>query len=143
MTATLNIELQLVERWVARNKFTLNISKTKSIVLGTKHSQNLKPQLNLVINNVEIKQIEMTKLLGLTLDCKLSRSKHIDTVVAKMGSSLSIIKLCSAFLTLSTRQVLQALLFSRVVRSHKKGLRKIAIGSEQGSTVGPWMYTES
>jgi hypothetical protein len=48
-----------------------NISKTKSIVFGTKHSLNPKPQLNLVINNVEIEQVEMTKLLGVTLDCKL------------------------------------------------------------------------
>ena len=78
-----------------------NISKTKNIVLGSKHSLNHKPQLNLV---------EMTKLLGVTLDCKLSWSKHIDAVVAKMGRSLSIIKRCSTFLTtLSTRQVLQAL----------------------------------
>ena len=52
----------------------------------------------------------MTKLLGVALDCKLSWSKHVDTTVAKMGISLSIIKHCSAFLTtLSTRQVLQAL----------------------------------
>ena len=47
---------------------------------------------------------------ALTLDCILSWSKHIDTTVAKMGRSLSIIKRCSTFLTaLSTRQVLQAL----------------------------------
>ena len=52
MTATLNKELQLVSEWVARNKLALNMSKTKSIVYGTKHS--LKPKLNLVINNVEI-----------------------------------------------------------------------------------------
>jgi hypothetical protein len=59
---------------------------------------------------VEIEQVEVTKLLGVTLDCKLSWSKHVDTTVAKMGRSLSIIKLCSAFLTtLSTRLVLQAL----------------------------------
>ena len=55
----------------------------------------------------------MTKLLGVTLDCKLSWSKHIDAVVAKMGRSLFIIKRFSAFLTtLSTRQVLQALVLS-------------------------------
>ena len=54
----------------------------------------------------------MTKLLGVTLDCKLSWSKHIDAVVAKMGRSLSIIKRCSSFLTvLSTKQ---ALVFSRL-----------------------------
>jgi hypothetical protein len=78
MTATLNKELQLVSEWVARNKLALNISKTKSIVFGTK------PQFNLELNHVEIEQVEMTKLLGATLDCKLSWSKHIDAVVAKM-----------------------------------------------------------
>ena len=39
--------------------------------------------------------------------------------------------------------VAPGLLFSRVVRCHKKRLRKIAIGSEQSSTDGHWMYTES
>jgi hypothetical protein len=138
---------------------------------------------------VEIEQVEVTKLLGVTLDCKQSWSKHIDTTVTKMGRSMSMIKRCSTFLTalstrqvlqalvstfltalstrqvlqalvstfltaLSTRQVLQALvstfltalstrqvlvlshLFSRVVRCHKKGFRKIAISAEQGSTAG-------
>jgi hypothetical protein len=61
------------------------------------------------MNNVEV---EVTKLLGVTLDCKLSWSKHIDTTVAK---SLPIIKHCSALLTtLSTRQVLQALVLSHL-----------------------------
>ena len=98
MTATLNKELQLVSEWVARNKLVLNISKTKSIVFGTNHSLNHKPQLNLIIYNVEIKQVEMTKLLGVTLDCKLSWSKHIYTTVAKMGRSISLLKCCSTFL---------------------------------------------
>ena len=39
--------------------------------------------------------------------------------------------------------VAPGLLFSHEVRYHKKGLREIAIGSEQGSMAGPWMYTES
>jgi hypothetical protein len=71
MTATLNKELQLVSEWVARNRSALNISKTKSIVFVTKHALNPKPQLNIVLNNVEIEQVEMTKLLGVTLDFKL------------------------------------------------------------------------
>ena len=85
ITATLNKELQSVLEWVASNKLALNISKTKSIVFGTNHSLNPKPQLNLVMNNVEIEQIEETKLLGVSLDCKLSWSKHIDAMVATMG----------------------------------------------------------
>ena len=82
MTATLNKELQLVSEWVERNNLSLNISKTKSTVFGTNHSLNHKHQLNCVINHVEIEQVEMTKLLGVTLDCKLSWSKHMDAVVA-------------------------------------------------------------
>jgi hypothetical protein len=70
---------------VARNKLAQNISKTKSIVFGTKHSLNPKHQLNIVINPLEIEQVEMTKLLGVTLDGKLSWSKHIDAVLVKMG----------------------------------------------------------
>ena len=44
------------------------------------------------MNNVKIEQIEVTKLPAVTLDCKLSWSKHVDTTVAKMGRSLSTIK---------------------------------------------------
>jgi hypothetical protein len=65
MTATLNKLLQIVSEWVARNNLVLNISK--SIVVGTNHSLNHKPQLNIVLNHVEIEQVEGNKLLGLTL----------------------------------------------------------------------------
>jgi hypothetical protein len=57
MTATLNKELQLVSEWVARYKLALNISRTESIVFGTKHSLNPKPQPNLVINNVKLSKL--------------------------------------------------------------------------------------
>ena len=63
----------------------------------------------------KLKQVEVTKLLGVTLDCKLLWSKHFDATVAKVGRGLSIIKCCSAFLTtISTRQVLQALVLSHL-----------------------------
>ncbi|KAK6322588.1 hypothetical protein J4Q44_G00073800, partial [Coregonus suidteri] len=99
VTETLNKELQSVLEWVASNKLVLNISKTKSIVFGTNHSLSSRPQLNLVMNGVAVEQVEETELLGSTLDCKLSWSKHIDSMVVKMGRSLSVIKKCSAFLT--------------------------------------------
>jgi hypothetical protein len=57
ITATLNQELQLV----------LNISIV-SIVFGTNHSLNPKPQLRLIMNHVDIEQVEVTKLLGVSMD---------------------------------------------------------------------------
>ena len=38
--------------WIPDNKLVLKISKTKSIVFGTKHALSSKPQLNLVMNNI-------------------------------------------------------------------------------------------
>jgi hypothetical protein len=71
MIATLNKELQLVSEWVARNKVVLNISNSISIVIRTNPSLNPKPQLHLVMNSMEIEQVEVTKLLRVTMDCKL------------------------------------------------------------------------
>ena len=68
--SALNKELQMVIKWIPDNKLVLNIYKTRSIVFGTKHSLGSKPQLNLVLNNVAVEQVQETKLLGITLDCK-------------------------------------------------------------------------
>jgi hypothetical protein len=70
--------------------------------------------------------------------CHSEGSKHIDAVVAKMEGKSVYNK---AMLCLNTINKAgptgPRLLFTRVFRCHKKGLRKIAIGSEQGRMVGP------
>jgi hypothetical protein len=83
-------ELQSVLEWVVSNKLVLRISKTKSIVFGANHSLSSRPQLNLVMNGVAVEQVE--ELLGVTLDFKLSWSKHMDSMVLKMGRGLAVIK---------------------------------------------------
>jgi hypothetical protein len=66
-------------------------------------------ELTVTVNKEQVEQVYVTKLLGVTLDCKLSMVKTYDTTVANMGRSLHIIKRYSNFLTaLSTRQVLQS-----------------------------------
>ena len=67
------------------------------------------------MNGVAVEQVEETKLLTVTLDCKLSWSQHIDSTVVKIGRGLAVIKRCSAFLTPhSKKQVLQALVLSNL-----------------------------
>ena len=91
-----------------------------------------------------IEQVEVTKLLGVTLDCKLSWSKQVETTVATIGRSLSIIKRYSAFsTTLSTMQVPQAIVLLHLDYCSVVWSGATKRDSEQGSTVGPWMYTES
>ena len=92
VTETLNKELQSILEWVASNKLVMNTSKTLSIVFGKNHSLSARPQLNLVMNCVAVEQVKVTKLLGVTLDCKLPWSKHIDVTLVKMGRGLAVIK---------------------------------------------------
>ena len=70
VTETLK-ELQSVLECVACNKLVLNISNTKSVVFGTNPSLSSRPQINLVMKGVDVELVE-TKLLAVTLDCKLS-----------------------------------------------------------------------
>jgi hypothetical protein len=80
----------------------------------------------------------VTKLLGVKLDCKLSWSKHIDTTVAKTSiHNKALLYLNNTIIKVGPSFVTPRLLFSSVVKCHKKGIREIAVGSEQGSTAGP------
>ena len=91
LAETLKKLLQSVLERVVSNKLALNISKTKSIVFGTNHSLCSRPQLYLVMHCVAGEKVEEIKLLGVALDCKLSWSKHIDSMVVKMGRDLSLV----------------------------------------------------
>lgn len=115
LDTVLNAELRLVAEWVERNELVLNISKTNSMVFGSNHTISKNPMLNLRINDVSINQVHETKLLGITIDNKLSWTKHINKITAKMGSGISAIRRCSSFLTpKATKQVTQALILSNL-----------------------------
>ena len=76
------------------------------------------------MNNVKIEQVEVTKLLGKKSVHNKELLCFFNNTVNKAGPTGSSL-------------VAPGLLFSRVVRCHKDGLRKIAVGSKQGSTAGP------
>lgn len=92
-------ELNNIVNWVENNKLVLNVGKTTSIIIGSKHSLRAKPQLNISIKNTIIKQIEEIKLLGVCIDSQLSWDKQVNNVVSKMGRSIAVIRRCSKYLT--------------------------------------------
>jgi len=99
LTVILNRELSSIGKWVLDNKMVLNLAKTKSIIFGSNHSLRVEPELRLCIDGTSIKQVKVTKLLGVTLDDKLSWSKHIDTIVNKMDKALAAVRRCRNHLT--------------------------------------------
>ncbi len=134
-TAILNSELDFIEKWILENKLILNTSKTKSIVFGSNYSLRSEPELKLFINNTPIQQVKETKLLGITPDNRLSWSKHIDTIVKRMGKTLAVLRRCKTYLTPHlTKLVLNTLVLSHLDYSQvtwanatKKDLSKLQL----------------
>ncbi len=115
LSSVLNQELQAIVEWITNNKLVLNISKTNSIVFGSKTMLMNEPKLKLYVNDVAVEQVQETKLLGILFDSKLTWSKHIEKVINKMGRSLSIIRRCCDFLPLYLRgSVIKSLVLSHL-----------------------------
>jgi len=94
---TINEGLKVVKAWCSSNKLTLNSEKTQYIVI--KNWQNsLVLSKSISINNVEIKQAESIKFLGITIDPNLTWSAHIEKLRAELRQSLGLIYLASSFL---------------------------------------------
>ena len=80
----LSTELNMVFDWIKRNKMVLNISKTKSIILGSSHKLSSTPKMSLNLSGEPIEQVDKVKLLGIIIDNQLLWAEHIDTIVRKM-----------------------------------------------------------
>ena len=88
-----NIELKKVCTWLASNKLTLNVDKSK-FMLTVKSRKSLK-SFSLKINDEKLKQCDSYKYLGVYMDRNLTWKQHIEHVrkkVAKACGSLARIR---------------------------------------------------
>ena len=87
----LNKELARLEEWFQANRLTVNLSKTKFILFGSRQrltnstTTRLEQDLNLKLGR-QIDRVTHTKFIGLVLDENLSWSFHIDSISRKLQS---------------------------------------------------------
>ena len=77
-----NIELEKVFIWLASNKLTLNIKKSKFMMITRK--QNI-PKFCVKINNTPLESCDSYKYLGVIIDKKLSWEPHIKHITPKIA----------------------------------------------------------
>ena len=95
-----NENLTQVSDWLQTNRLSINVKKTH-VMIWTPKSKSL-PSLSIKMNNQIIDVVKETKFLGVTLDEKLSWSKHIQNVSNKVSKGIGIIKKLRPFLNRST-----------------------------------------
>ena len=86
-----NIAVDRINLWFQANKLNLNLTKCNYTVFGTKTRTVQTQHLNVKINGISIKQIEVVKYLGILIDENLTWGAHINHVINKL------LKFCSIF----------------------------------------------
>ena len=86
LEAMVNEDLSSAADWLAENKLSLNIKKTKSMYFDLSRSKSVMPKL--FIGKKSIKSVKTKKFLGVVFDEKLSWKDHILDIISKLNSCL-------------------------------------------------------
>ena len=84
-----------IHTWTLRNQLSLNATKTTT-TLFTPDPAEYSKILTLTIDNTILPTVKHPKILGLTLDPKLTYSEHIKHTVKKANKTLNVIKALTA-----------------------------------------------
>ena len=99
----INKDLQKVHVWLRANKLTLNVSKTKYMLMGTRQKISSIPSEPVIkINSENILRVNKYKSLGVTLDETLSWDKHIAEIFKKVSKGLGALKRIRPYVPQST-----------------------------------------
>ena len=88
MNDDINSCLDKINAWLKLNKLTVNVSKTKFIVF---HKRRDVPDLNLLLNNINIESVSHFTFLGIILDTALSWKYHTNMIVIKISKVIGIL----------------------------------------------------
>src|SRR5678815_5408213 len=73
--------LTRIMKWIDANKLSLNLSKSSYIIFSNKQINDL----NIKINNIELNRATNAKILGITIDEKLTFKDHINNLVSRLS----------------------------------------------------------
>ena len=97
----LNEDLSPLDAWLISNKLSLNVAKTKSMLVSTKAKRKAlntsNQNLQVKINGTELEIVSKIKLLGVLLDSSLEWKEQVQAVSLKVCRGLGILKHAKIF----------------------------------------------
>ena len=99
LTTRLQLNLNRLSKWCKGNKLTLNPSKTKQMVYGTRQAIKNARINPLVLDGKVIQSVPTFKYLGFTLDSTLTYKAHINDVTKKVLHKRTLLAKIKPFLT--------------------------------------------
>jgi len=87
----LNDDLLLVAQWLHGNKLTLNLTKTKSMIIGSNRKLAGIPAFSLSIFDTDINSVTSFKYLGVILSSTFTWSDHVEYISSKLNKNLGLL----------------------------------------------------
>ena len=112
----INKELSLISQWLACNKLSLNVGKTKFMIFRyPQKSLKSIPELKLSINNTSIDRVYHFDFLGLTISETLSWKQHVNKISIKITQVLGVMRRLKRLVNQSIlTKIYNALILSRI-----------------------------
>ena len=86
-TEIINKELANVSEWLAANKLSLNVDKSKLLIFNNKK----KIDINITLNGQSLKEVNNAKYLGILIDNKLNWLPQINAINLKVSKGLGLL----------------------------------------------------
>ena len=103
LNAVSNEELRRLDRWLKGNKLSLNVAKTRSMLITTKQKKKYlmaaNQALQPTIREEHIEVICNTKYLGVQIDANLTWKNQIKSVTEKASLAIGFLKFAEHFLS--------------------------------------------
>lgn len=98
----INSDLAILYNWLVNNKLTMNVRKTKYMLMS-RNSQLLQSNIKISINNQTIDRVEQFNFLGINIQNNLKWNSHINNLTRKLYSIAGIITRIGAKIRTDTK----------------------------------------
>ena len=88
LQSKLNADLAAITSWLHDNKLTLNVTKSKLLVIGGRNKLSQFNDIALVANNHQLENVTKFKYLGVIINQHLSCHDHIEQLQSKIAKRL-------------------------------------------------------
>ena len=95
LESAINEDLELLDNWSKGNKLSMNLAKTKSMLICTKSRRKIlssNDKLNLLIRNRELESVDVIKYPGIHVDYSLSWKDLLKSVTSKVSRGMGMLK---------------------------------------------------
>ncbi len=99
-------DMQSVEYWMKQNHLSLNVKKTKVMLLGSRLRLRNVPDVSVSLNGERVDNVSSFKYLGMMIDNHLCFDKHIEYIIDKSTCKLGMLYKTRWLFNLDTAKML-------------------------------------